>query len=991
MKDTFLFRNHLCIVFEMLSANLYELIKQNQFRGLSMSLVRIFVKQILECLVLLSRAKIIHSDLKPENILLKTLTEPEIKVIDFGSACHENQTIYTYIQSRFYRSPEVLVGLPYTSSIDMWSLGCIAAELYLGLPLFPGTSEYNQVSRIVDVLGMPQQWMCEKGKTSKNFFGKKVGGGYELKTMEAYMRDTGLVEQPSKRYFAGNTLEEIINVYPMPKKEMSSSETEKEIANRKCLLDFLGGLLKLNPLERWSPQQAKMHPFVTGEPFLAPFATSATFRLQPSVFQLSSPTAPSAPIGLPLPPNITPTGAMHGGDSPESITSSSTAHAATVSTNSNVGAGSNSNAATRRPRANTMIQAVPPQLQKIVTMQQQSGPNKSSLRNAAAGGGGAFIIMGGIPGNAKSTSAVVAAAANSSLNNDDVVYPSPDMKPVAAESTFIPHAQLDEDTTSGANGRARSFSISQDPSVSYDPHYQRHYPLRKAVSETLNSPLQPSSQFHQNQHQQQHNVPPLPNQAHHYHHQNQHHGSMPITESLNSLQLSSHGGFQQQQIPYYDGSHVPYEVLSNLNPGALVDPAQMGFQQHPRMGEKGERKSGLASRVPSLPGLVELDPTGNPVDPAVAAAAAALAHAARTNSNPDLGPGSYDMNQRRMSSTTDGYGNASPRFRTQPGFAFPNQNAYTSSPRSSFPSSPRSSHQQPQHSPYSQQPVPPVYSSSPYQYPAQSGLGVYDPSGSSSYANETPSQHAGPGFRGRSVSLSMYGQYPLNQPWNQPLPPAQQQQIQQQQQQQPRSSKKRPPNISTTLGTSPQQFQQYNQQSAPTNVYPQYGSYSANSSGYHPSALSANDLNARNPDMIGIPPQRINHPVTLGMRRQSVQYGSTPPNYSSSYHNSPSGSGLVPGFGGSRGSSLNPCHGGGSGPSSAGIIAGNSMDFPKASINSQASSSLSTSALSGRALRFQNAAPLAQPIVPLSDQEAVANVEEKKGGVSDKNVDDSKD
>ncbi|KAI9341647.1 kinase-like domain-containing protein [Obelidium mucronatum] len=267
MKDTFLFRNHLCIVFEMLSANLYELIKQNQFRGLSTTLVRVFVKQILECLVLLSRAKIIHSDLKPENILLKTLTEPEIKVIDFGSACHENQTIYTYIQSRFYRSPEVLVGLPYTSSIDMWSLGCIAAELYLGLPLFPGTSEYNQMSRIIGVLGMPQQWMCEKGKTSKTFFIKKATGGYEFKTMDAYMKETGLVEQPSKRYFAGNSLEEIINLYPMPKKDMSSSEMEKELANRRSLLDFLGGVLKLNPLERWSPQQAKMHPFVTGEPF----------------------------------------------------------------------------------------------------------------------------------------------------------------------------------------------------------------------------------------------------------------------------------------------------------------------------------------------------------------------------------------------------------------------------------------------------------------------------------------------------------------------------------------------------------------------------------------------------------------------------------------------------------------------------------------------------------------------------------------------------
>ncbi len=85
--------------------------------------------------------------------LSSSLESPTLKVIDFGSACHEAQTTYTYIQSRFYRSPEVLLGLPYTSAIDMWSLGCIAAELFLGLPLFPGNSEYNQLSRIVEMLG----------------------------------------------------------------------------------------------------------------------------------------------------------------------------------------------------------------------------------------------------------------------------------------------------------------------------------------------------------------------------------------------------------------------------------------------------------------------------------------------------------------------------------------------------------------------------------------------------------------------------------------------------------------------------------------------------------------------------------------------------------------------------------------------------------------------------------------------------------------------
>lgn len=95
LKDTFIHHSHLCLVFELLSNNLYELIKQNSFRGLSTSLVRVFTAQLLDAMTVLHEAKIIHCDLKPENILLKSLQSPSIKIIDFGSACHERQQMYT--------------------------------------------------------------------------------------------------------------------------------------------------------------------------------------------------------------------------------------------------------------------------------------------------------------------------------------------------------------------------------------------------------------------------------------------------------------------------------------------------------------------------------------------------------------------------------------------------------------------------------------------------------------------------------------------------------------------------------------------------------------------------------------------------------------------------------------------------------------------------------------------------------------------------------
>ncbi|KAH9058839.1 kinase-like protein [Lactarius vividus] len=307
LRDSFIHRNHLCLVFELLSSNLYELIKQNQFQGLSTQLVKVFTAQLLDALTVLKEARLIHCDLKPENILLKSLQSPQIKVIDFGSACHERQTVYTYIQSRFYRSPEVLLGLPYTAAIDMWSLGCIAVELFLGLPLFPGTSEYNQITRIVEMLGQPPGYMMEMGKQTTQFFdsyadmyGRKK---WRLKSLEQYSREHNTNEQPGKQYFKATTLPEIVNTAPMPqfKSGRQGAEMEKELNNRASFIDFCQGLLNLNPIERWSPQQARLHPFITGEKFTKPFVPaghpSQQQQVSPSVVSPTSTTDPKRPFG----------------------------------------------------------------------------------------------------------------------------------------------------------------------------------------------------------------------------------------------------------------------------------------------------------------------------------------------------------------------------------------------------------------------------------------------------------------------------------------------------------------------------------------------------------------------------------------------------------------------------------------------------------------------------------------------------------------------
>lgn len=95
-------------------------------------LVQSITIQCLEALKFLHSLGLIHCDLKPENILVKSYSRCEVKVIDLGSSCFETDHLCSYVQSRSYRAPEVIMGLPYGKKIDIWSLGCILAELCTG-------------------------------------------------------------------------------------------------------------------------------------------------------------------------------------------------------------------------------------------------------------------------------------------------------------------------------------------------------------------------------------------------------------------------------------------------------------------------------------------------------------------------------------------------------------------------------------------------------------------------------------------------------------------------------------------------------------------------------------------------------------------------------------------------------------------------------------------------------------------------------------------
>ena len=246
MYENFTFRNHICITFELLSMNLYELIKKNKFQGFSLQLVRKFAHSILQCLDALYKNRIIHCDLKPENILLKQQGRSGIKVIDFGSSCYEHQRIYTYIQSRFYRAPEVIVGAKYGMPIDMWSLGCILAELLTGYPLFPGEDEGDQLACIIELLGMPPQKLLDQAKRARNFISSK---GYP-------------------RYCTVNTLPDGSNVLQGGRSRRGKTRgppgtkdlvTALKGCDDPMFLDFMRRALDWDPQNRLTPTQALRH------------------------------------------------------------------------------------------------------------------------------------------------------------------------------------------------------------------------------------------------------------------------------------------------------------------------------------------------------------------------------------------------------------------------------------------------------------------------------------------------------------------------------------------------------------------------------------------------------------------------------------------------------------------------------------------------------------------------------------------------------------
>mmetsp|Transcript_15167 Transcript_15167/g.27463 ORF Transcript_15167/g.27463 Transcript_15167/m.27463 type:complete len:1219 (-) Transcript_15167:76-3732(-) len=277
MKTFFYHREHLIIVTELLRQNLFEygkyIMENDEEPYFTRQRLSYMTRQILVSLAFIHKLGLVHSDVKPENILLSSYSRSKVKLIDFGSSCYLSDRQSSYIQSRSYRAPEVILGLPYNGKIDVWSLGCVIAEMYTGLVTFQNDSIVSMLSRIESICGPFPRHMIAKGRQSARFF-TPSGLLYESVASEAGQDDDipppilDLDEDDDdfgeEQYYdifqpKVTTLAARLGYAPdLMEAQRSSIEQDEEA----MFVDFIRCLLTIDPACRPSAQEALGHPWI---------------------------------------------------------------------------------------------------------------------------------------------------------------------------------------------------------------------------------------------------------------------------------------------------------------------------------------------------------------------------------------------------------------------------------------------------------------------------------------------------------------------------------------------------------------------------------------------------------------------------------------------------------------------------------------------------------------------------------------------------------
>ncbi|KRZ69482.1 Serine/threonine-protein kinase PRP4 -like protein, partial [Trichinella papuae] len=247
----FFHKQHLCLVFESLSLNLREVLKKyGRDVGLHVKAVRSYAHQMLMALRLMRKCEILHCDIKPDNILVNE-TKLMLKLCDFGSACMIKETEPApYLVSRFYRAPEIILGMPYDYCIDLWSVGVTIYELYTGKIMFQGNTNNQMLKFMMDIKGKFPKKMIRRGLFYEKHFDQNLDFlYYEIDKLTQREKVTVMNTITPSR--------DLLN-------ELIGDQCFDEEGYRKVLQlkDLIERMLHLEPGKRINLSEALRHPFI---------------------------------------------------------------------------------------------------------------------------------------------------------------------------------------------------------------------------------------------------------------------------------------------------------------------------------------------------------------------------------------------------------------------------------------------------------------------------------------------------------------------------------------------------------------------------------------------------------------------------------------------------------------------------------------------------------------------------------------------------------
>ncbi|XP_019873833.2 uncharacterized protein LOC109601966 [Aethina tumida] len=247
----FFHKQHLCMVFEPLAMNLREVLKKyGKDVGLHIKAVRSYTQQLLLALKLLKKTGILHADIKPDNILVNE-SKLVLKLCDFGSASVINENDITpYLVSRFYRAPEIILGIPYEFGIDMWSAACTIYELYTGRIMFSGKSNNQMLKFFMDVKGKFPNKVIRKGAFKDQHFDSNCNFLYHE------------IDKVTEREKV--VVMTVVKVTRDLQSELVAGQALPQDQLRKVsqLKDLLEKALAIDPAKRISLNNALTHPFI---------------------------------------------------------------------------------------------------------------------------------------------------------------------------------------------------------------------------------------------------------------------------------------------------------------------------------------------------------------------------------------------------------------------------------------------------------------------------------------------------------------------------------------------------------------------------------------------------------------------------------------------------------------------------------------------------------------------------------------------------------